>query len=480
VDDRAAHAQSFGPAAGRYERGRPPYPPAAVDWLLPDGWLVPDGWPVPDGWLAPDGTRRVLDLGAGTGKLTRQLADRGLAVTAVDPSDGMLTELRRVLPDVPALTGTAEQIPLPDHAVDAVLVAQAWHWVDPDRAVPEVARVLSPGGRLGLIWNLRDEREDWVRRLGEIMGGEDRHRATTIGPPFGPAETREFEWTNRITPDQLLDLVASRSYVILLPPDERAALLAQVRQLMATHPALVGRTEFDMPYVTQCTRASLTSGAVDLAYRATGAPDAPPMVLLHGLGDEASDWQPVLDGLAATHRVYALDLRGHGRSPHPGRYSFEAMRDDVLAFLDTAGIARCVMIGHSMGGMVALLLAETAPQRLSHLIVEDAPVPRPGTFERPPLPPPDEPTPFDFAAVNAIRAQLNDPDPAWWQRTETVAVPTLLIGGGPDSPMPQDLLTEMATRMPNAVLVTIPAGHNIHAAQPAEFLAAVNEFLATH
>jgi SAM-dependent methyltransferase len=241
VDDHEAHARSFGPAAGRYERGRPPYPEAAVAWLLPDG------------------ARRILDLGAGTGKLTRRLAARGLDVTAVDPSDGMLDELRRVLPGVPAEIGTAEEIPLPDRSVDAVVVAQAWHWVDVDRAVPEIARVLSPGGRLGLIWNLRDEREDWVRRLGQIINAEEMVRHTTIGPPFGPAEAREFPWAHRIGPDQLLDLVASRSYVILLPPDERAAVLGQVRQLMATHPALVGRTEFDLPYVTQCVRAQLST-----------------------------------------------------------------------------------------------------------------------------------------------------------------------------------------------------------------------------
>jgi SAM-dependent methyltransferase len=199
----------------------------------------------------------VLDLGAGTGKLTRDLAGRGLEVTAVDPSDQMLAELRRVLPGTSALTGTAEDIPLPDHSVDVVLVAQAWHWVDRARAVPEVARVLAPGGRLGLIWNLRDEREDWVRRLGQILDAAEERRDTAIGPPFGPEEIRDVPWTHRIGPDRLLDLVASRSYVILLPSDERAALLAQVRQLIATHPALVGRTEFDLPYVTQCVRASL-------------------------------------------------------------------------------------------------------------------------------------------------------------------------------------------------------------------------------
>jgi SAM-dependent methyltransferase len=241
VEDRDAHARSFGPAAGRYEQGRPPYPAVAVDWLLPAG------------------ARRVLDLGAGTGKLTRELLGRGFEVTAVDPSEGMLTELRRVLPGVPALPGAAEDIPLPDCHVDAVLVAQAWHWVDRARAVPEIARVLSPGGRLGLIWNLRDERENWVRRLGEILDSPESRRHTEVGPPFGPVETRDFGWTHRIGPEQLLDLVASRSYVILLPPDERAGLLAQVRQLMATHPALVGQTLFDLPYVTLCARATLPS-----------------------------------------------------------------------------------------------------------------------------------------------------------------------------------------------------------------------------
>ena len=239
MTDRSLHANSFGPVAGIYERGRPPYPAAAVDWVLPSG--VP----------------RVLDLGAGTGKLTRQLHERGLPVTAVDPSEGMLTELRRVLPDVPAHLGSAEAIPLPDASVDAVLVAQAWHWVEPANAVPEIARVLSPGGRLGLLWNLRDDTEDWVRRLGQIIDNAEQNRDITVGEPFGPVETHEFRWTHHIGRQALLDLVASRSHVILLPPDERAAVLAQVRQLMVTHPDLVGRDEYPMPYVTFCARTSL-------------------------------------------------------------------------------------------------------------------------------------------------------------------------------------------------------------------------------
>ncbi|BCY08089.1 putative methyltransferase [Actinoplanes sp. L3-i22] len=238
VDAPSVAATSFGTAAGAYERGRPPYPEDALDFLLPAG------------------QPRVLDLGAGTGKLTRQIRARGLDVIAVDPSEGMLGELRRAVPEVSARQGTAEQIPLPDASVDVVLVAQAWHWVDPARAVPEIARVLTPGGRLGLIWNLRDERTDWVQRLGTIIGREAR-RATVMGPPLGPITTSTFEWAHTMRPGELLDLVASRSRVILLPVDERAAVLAQVRQLTATHPALVGRSSYTLPYLTQCAYAEL-------------------------------------------------------------------------------------------------------------------------------------------------------------------------------------------------------------------------------
>ncbi|MEU6076284.1 alpha/beta fold hydrolase [Micromonospora sp. NPDC047074] len=202
------------------------------------------------------------------------------------------------------------------------------------------------------------------------------------------------------------------------------------------------------------------------------------MVLLHGLGNDERDWRGVLPALAGRHRVYALDLRGHGRSDHPGRYSFELMRDDVIGFLDAVDVERCVVVGHSMGGTVAILLAEAAPHRLTHLILEDVMAPRPGDLDRPPLAWPDTPTPFDFAAVNAIRAQLDDPDPAWWERTEDVDVPTLVIGGGPDSQIPQHLLAEMVDRMADAALVTIPAGHDVHANRPGEFLAAVDAFLA--
>jgi SAM-dependent methyltransferase len=242
-----AQAASFGAAAAAYERGRPPYPPQAIDWLLPEG------------------AAHVLDLGAGTGKLTRQLRDRGLAVTAVEPSEGMRGQLRQAVPGVTVLAGTAEQIPLPDHSVDAVLVAQAWHWVDPAAAVPEAARVLSPGGWLGLLWNVRDEREDWVAGLSAIMRGHGNpelgtsavSQAPPVGPPFGPAERRDIPWVHRFPPDLLDDMITSRSYVITLPAADREALLSEVHQLVRTHPALAGADEIALPYVTRCWRARL-------------------------------------------------------------------------------------------------------------------------------------------------------------------------------------------------------------------------------
>ena len=238
-------ASSFGAAAAAYERGRPPYPPAAVDWLLPAG------------------ASRVLDLGAGTGKLTRQLRDRGLDVIAVEPSAGMREELARAVPGVPVHAGSAEQIPLPDGSVDAVLVAQAWHWVDRSRAVPEVARVLVGGGRLGLVWNNRDERADWVTELGRILHDPDEDRldrhadGVLIGPPFGPVERLDVEWTHRLSRDELIDMAASRSYVITMPQKQRAALLAAVAHLADTRIELAGPDGLVLPYVTDCYRADL-------------------------------------------------------------------------------------------------------------------------------------------------------------------------------------------------------------------------------
>lgn len=243
TDPQRNRSLSFGSAAAAYERGRPSYPPEAIDWLLPDN------------------ARQVLDLGAGTGKLTTRLVERGLDVVAVDPIPEMLEVLHSSLPQTRALLGTAEEIPLPDNSVDAVVVAQAWHWVDPDRAIPEVIRVLRPGGSLGLVWNIRDERLGWVRELGQIMGsdGDTNWFDVTLPPPFGALEHTSLEWTNYLTAQALLDLVASRSYCITSPADVRTRTLEQVRTLLDSHPALANSNGLALPYTTFCIRATLST-----------------------------------------------------------------------------------------------------------------------------------------------------------------------------------------------------------------------------
>lgn len=232
-------AASFGAAADAYERGRPGYPEAALDWLLP-------------------GTAEtVLDLGAGTGKLTRLLRARGLTTYAVEPSAAMLDQLRAAVPGALVRPGSAEEIPLPDVSVDAVLVAQAWHWMDPSHAGPEVARVLRPGGRLGLLWNLRDDREPWVAALSRIMGGPDWAVEDTVLDPrlFHPLERTEVGWTHTSTRAGVLDMVASRSYLITASPTSQQAVLDQVRKLLDSHPAVAGSDSVTLPYRTVCRRA---------------------------------------------------------------------------------------------------------------------------------------------------------------------------------------------------------------------------------
>jgi SAM-dependent methyltransferase len=234
-------ATSFGSVADSYDRVRPGPAAAALDWLVPAGCEV------------------AVDLAAGTGLFTRALLGRAARVVAVEPDARMREVLARRSPGVDVREGRGEAMPLPDASADAVFVSTAWHWLDQSRAVPEIARVLRPGGRLGLVWNTRDERLGWVRELGEIIGSDgDRGRFdVSLSTAFTEPERHQVEWTNYLTPQALIDLVASRSYCITSPTEVRTRTLHQVRELLATHPALANSTGLALPYVTVCIRANL-------------------------------------------------------------------------------------------------------------------------------------------------------------------------------------------------------------------------------
>jgi len=234
----AAHAESFTHNADAYAAVRPGYPPAAVDLLVPSD------------------ARDVLDLAAGTGKLTEPLVARGLRVVAVEPAEGMREQLVGRLPQVEVLDGTAERIPLPDASVDAVTVAQAWHWFDEPVAAAEVARVLRPGGTLGIVWNDRDEDVPWVGAYGALLheaAGPQLARGThpTLGDAFTDVLRTDVRWEHVLAPEDLVRLAGTRSYALVLPPDEREALLERVRTLVTTHPDLAGLDRVPVPYVTR-------------------------------------------------------------------------------------------------------------------------------------------------------------------------------------------------------------------------------------
>jgi len=233
----ADHANSFDRAADLYERARPSYPADAVDWLLESNPEV------------------SLELGAGTGKFTRLIADR-TRVIATDPSRNMLEQIPV---DVERRVGTAENIPLREGSVDAVYAAQAWHWVDPTTAVPEVARVLRTGGILGLIWNGRDDRVDWVAKLSEIIVDSPAEELKGFADVEGLAPVERFEtaWSHELDRDEIAELVASRSYFILQDAAAQAATLEQVRRLLDTHPDTRDLQRIPVPYRTFAFRARL-------------------------------------------------------------------------------------------------------------------------------------------------------------------------------------------------------------------------------
>jgi SAM-dependent methyltransferase len=244
-----ARATSFGQVADDYDRVRPSPPDEALDWLVPRN------------------CETVVDIAAGTGLFTRALQRRVMQVIAVEPDDRMRAVLAARSPGVRAVAGRGEAIPLPDASADGVFVSSAWHWLDPERAVPEIARVLRDGGRLGVIWTSRDRRTDWVaeldmlRRPHVVRSGQDarsqlrrRHEVTLPGnAPFENIASASFAFVRRMTVDDAVDWLATHSGVITAPAGERATGLARAREALLRRAN--GDRVVEIPMRSTCWRA---------------------------------------------------------------------------------------------------------------------------------------------------------------------------------------------------------------------------------
>jgi SAM-dependent methyltransferase len=227
-------AQGFQTAGERYERARPDYPPQAIDWLI-------DGL-----GLADRPQARVLDIGAGTGKLTRPLLERGLAVIAVEPIAGMRAQLERSAPAADIRPGQAEALPLADAEVDAIVAGQAFHWFANHTALAEFARVLRPGGRLGLIWNRRDPDQPLQQAITRLVAPYRRRTPALASgawravfdaaAPFAPMLERHAASVQRLDADALADRILSISFVAALGDDERRRIARHARALAGPEP----------------------------------------------------------------------------------------------------------------------------------------------------------------------------------------------------------------------------------------------------
>ena len=247
-------ARGFGAQAEAYDRARPSYPPDAVAWLA--------------GALGIRPGRRVVDLAAGTGKLTALIAGTGADLVAVEPVAAMRDQLRRRLPGVPLVGAIAEALPFAAGSVDAAVVAQAFHWFDADRAMAELRRVIRAGGRLGLIWNARDRSVDWVDRIWSVLDRVEKNapwrdhgdntdsaaahrwseRQLASGGRWAPFTDATFYHVHHATHDDAIDRMRSVSHVAVLPPADQAAVLAEIRAILQTHPDTRGETTVGIPY----------------------------------------------------------------------------------------------------------------------------------------------------------------------------------------------------------------------------------------
>ena len=241
-------ASGFGADPERYDRGRPSYPQPAVDWMLDELGIHPGA--------------RVVDLAAGTGKMTRLLATRGFDLVAVEPVEAMATVLRRHLPDIPLIMAPAEDLPFDDAGIDAVVVAQAFHWFDPDAAWAELARIIRPGGGVGLMWNVRDRSVPWIDAVWSVMDSVEKrapwrdHEGDPLDglrnrPGFGALRDAEFDHVHSSDLDAFLDRFASVSHVAVLAEETRSRIIADVKSILDDHPEAFDGSTLQVPYRTE-------------------------------------------------------------------------------------------------------------------------------------------------------------------------------------------------------------------------------------
>lgn len=317
-------ARGYGAAADTYERSRPDYPADAVAHLAATLGLRPGV--------------RVLEIGAGTGKFTRQLAGTGATIVAVEPVEAMRAVLAGVVPDVEILDGTAEMLPLPNASVDAVVVAQAFHWFDAVRALSEIHRVLRPGGHLALVWNLRDTDVPWSRAVGEIANRDSgatpkaRDHAwrtwTDRSALFTPLAAAQF--THAVPTDRagVLDWVASLSHVAAMDEGPRRVLLAEVEALLRDHPDTRGLDTLDLRYRTDvfwAERRGEAPGREGIVASVNTSPAGVPKRPVHGA------------------RVHRLGVEGDGHT-----YAGHGGEDAAVCLLAQEAIERMRGDGHEL------------------------------------------------------------------------------------------------------------------------------------